>query len=468
MLLSLFNNQANLIDQRLDETIDLSKFKKNIKARADVLHRSGLGNGQCAIVARTAPLDYLLDIFALWQVGAMAVAINPSITQEERDNVMRATNASHLLDDTPLVAIKGGACHAYEPLGMNESALTLMTSGTTGQPKGIVHTQQSLAARIALNIAAIGADTLARSLCVLPLHFGHGLIGNIFTVMAAGGTLHLWPQPSIQEMASFGPLIDEHRFTFMSSTPSYWKIAMRLSPRPHHAMQRVHVGSAPLSIENWQAIAEWTGTQKVFNMYGMTETANWIGGACLEDENLADGLVGQPWGGSLALLDQNNKVTREGTGEVLISTPSIMTGYLGMEEATQAAFHDSWFRTGDIGRLDAEGCLTLIGRIKHEINRGGVKIPAEEIDLLLERHPAINEACAFSIEDPIAGEAVAAAIVFNEEANVQSILEWCRERCRAEAVPSKLFLLDEIPRNDRGKVVRDRVREAALAIGAGE
>ena len=468
MLLSLFNNQAGLIDLRLGKKIDLAEFKKNIKTRADELHRSGLGNGQCAIVAHTAPLDYLRDIFALWQVGAMAVAINPSITQEERDNVMRSTNASHLLDDTPLVAIKHGAQCAYEPLGMDEAALTLMTSGTTGQPKGIVHTQQSLAARVALNISAIGAEPLARSLCVLPLHFGHGLIGNIFTVMAAGGTLHLWPQPSIQEMQSFGSLIDEHQFTFMSSTPSYWKIAMRLSPRPHHVMQRVHVGSATLSIENWQAIAEWTGTQRVFNMYGMTETANWIAGACLEDENISDGLVGKPWGGSYALLDQNNEVTREGTGEVLISTPSMMTGYLGMQEATEAAFHGSWLRTGDIGHLDADGSLTLIGRIKHEINRGGVKIPAEEIDMLLERHPAINEACAFGIADPIAGEAVAAAIVLSDEADLPEILEWCRERCRAEAVPSKLFQLDVIPRNDRGKVVRDHVREEALAIKPGE
>ncbi len=396
----------------------------------------------------------------------MAVAVNPAITAEERDNVMRATGATALLDDgppNPTIETQSPP----RPLGPDDPALTLMTSGTTGRPKGIVHTQRSLAARVALNVMAIGTADLERSLCVLPLHFGHGLIGNVFTVLAAGGTLILWPQPSIEEMRRFGPLVDERRVTFMSSTPAFWNVAMRLSPRPKQAMRRVHVGSAPLSIEHWRAIAGWTGTRRVFNMYGMTETANWIGGACLDDDGASDGMVGLPWGGAAALLGEDGRVLREGTGEVLIATPSMMTGYLGMEAETRAAFHGPWLRTGDTGRIDAHRRLTLVGRIKHEINRGGVKVPAEEIDMLLERHPAVREACAFGLPDPVAGEAVAAAIVLRAEVDAASIRAWCRERCRAEAVPSRLFVLDAIPRNDRGKVVRDHVREAALASGPG-
>lgn len=465
MLLSLLDSRARFVDVRRGTELDLGAFAGGVAARVGELRVSGIGRGQCAVVARRATLDYLRDLFALWEVGAMAVAVNPAITREERDNVMRATSALALLDDAPPAARAAPAAEAG-PLGPDEPALTLMTSGTTGRPKGIVHTQRSLAARVALNVAAIGTADLERSLCVLPLHFGHGLIGNVLTVMAAGGTLILWPQPSIEEMRGFGPLIDAQRMTFMSSTPTFWNVVMRLSPRPSHAMRRVHVGSAPLSIEHWRAIADWTGTRKVFNMYGMTETANWIGGACLDDGE-ADGLVGSPWGGAAALLGEDGRVKKEGSGEVLIATPSMMTGYLGMEEETRAAFHGAWLRTGDIGRIDAEGRLTLVGRIKHEINRGGVKVPAEEIDMLLERHPAIREACAFGLPDPAAGEAVAAAIVLGAEADIPAIRAWCLERCRAEAVPSRLFVLDAIPRNDRGKVVRDRVREAALASGSG-
>jgi len=467
MLLSLLHNQTRLIDARTGTELGLGHFVAEVEQRARAFREAGLGPGCCAVVARPAPVDYLRDIFALWEAGVMAVAVNPGITQEERSNVMRATGASALLDEDAISLAAATVSTGSSPLGPDDPALTLMTSGTTGRPKGIVQTQRSLSARVALNVAAIGQADLRTSLCVLPLHFGHGLIGNIFTVMVAGGTLVLWPQPSIDEMRGFGALVDARRITFMSSTPSFWTVAMRLSTRPVHAMRRVHVGSAPLSIEHWRAIAGWTGTRNVFNMYGMTETANWIGGASLEDLGAADGLVGKPWGGGAAVLDESGNVLRQGLGEVLVATPSIMSGYLGMEAETRAAFHGSWLRTGDTGRIDADGCLTLVGRIKNEINRGGVKVPAEEIDMLLERHPAVREACAFALPDPIAGEAVAAAIVLAEDADIPALRAWCRERCRAEAVPSKIFVLDAIPRNDRGKIVRDRVRDAALASGPG-
>lgn len=478
MLLSLVDPQTTLVDPRTGTELKQKAFIERVAERAGSLKRLGIGNGQCVVVARRKPLDYLGDLFALWEAGAMAVAVNPAITEEERGNVMRATGASLLLDDGPLRiadAARAGATpssvmHGTSswPIGPDEPALTLMTSGTTGRPKGIVHTQRSLAARMALNVANIGRADVERSLCVLPLHFGHGLIGNVLTVMAAGGTLVLWPQPSIEEMRDFGPLVEKRKITFMSSTPAFWNVAMRLSPRPDHAMRRVHVGSSPLSAPHWRAIAEWTGTRRVLNMYGMTETANWIAGASLDDAAAADGLVGRPWGGAVAVLGGDGMVAGEGAGEVLVATPSMMTGYLGMEKETRDAFHGAWLRTGDIGRIDTAGRLTLTGRIKNEINRGGVKVAAEEIDMLLERHPAVVEACAFALPDPVAGEAVAAAIVLGPEAaDIPAIRAWCRERCRAEAVPSRLFVLDAIPRNERGKVVRERVREEALASGPG-
>ncbi|MEW9837317.1 class I adenylate-forming enzyme family protein [Mesorhizobium marinum] len=267
------------------------------------------------------------------------------------------------------------------------------------------------------------------------------------------------------ELRSLADLIDREHITFMSSVPSFWKIAMRLSGQPRHPLQRVHVGSAPLSIELWESIAAWTGTRRVFNMYGMTETANWIGGASLEEPSARDGLVGHAWGGSFGVVGEDGRVSTSGSGEVVLNSPTIMLGFHGMADKTAEVLHGVWFRTGDIGEIDAEGRLTLVGRIKNEINRGGVKVPAEEIDMLLERHPAIGEASAFAVPDPVSGEAVAAAIVMRPgaEASDDAIKAWCRLHIRPEAVPSQLFRLDEIPRNERGKIVRAVVREAALA-----
>ena len=350
------------------------------------------------------------------------------------------------------------------PLGADAPCLMMMTSGTTGTPKGILHSPRSLAARVALNIAHIGAAPLQRSLCVLPVFFGHGLIGNCLTPLMAGGNLHLLNGPQPAEIGKLGTTIDEHRIAFMSSVPSFWRMALRATPPRSGTLSRVHVGSAPLSADIWRSIADWSGTGEVYNMFGMTETANWIGGARLDEAAGRDGHVGHIWGGRYAVRDEAGRVHFHGRGEVLVSSPSIMLGYSGSESLNRAAFDGSWFRTGDIGELDAHGALTLVGRMKTEINRGGIKILAEEIDMMLERHPDVEEACAFGIEDMAAGEAVAAALVLRAGATVDlsEIRRWCRGEVRAEAVPVKLVAVDSIPRNERGKIVRAAVREIVL------
>lgn len=462
-LLALIPERARLVDPRRAAELDFAAFRRRIAERAEALAEAGLGPGGRAVVARERPLDYLADLFALWSLGASAVGVNPGVTAEERGHILRASGAAAFLDESPLEAAGPPARPA--PLGLDAPALILMTSGTTGRPKGIVHTQRSLAARMALNLAAIGREDLADSLCVLPLHFGHGLIGNVLTPLAAGARLHLLPKPDLGEIRDLGARLDREGIGFLSSAPAFWTLATKLSPRPQRPLKRVHVGSAPLSAEAWRAVADWTGTRRVFNLYGMTETANWIAGAGL-DEDGADGFVGRAWGGALAVLTAEGEIREEGSGEVLVASPSVMTEYLGLPEETARAFLGPWLRTGDTGRLDASGALTLIGRIKHEINRGGVKIPAEEIDLLLERHPLVEEACAFPLPDPAAGEMVAAAVVLREGGDLRAIRLWCRERCRAEAVPERLFALKAIPRNERGKVSREAVKAAALASAA--
>ncbi len=136
-------------------------------------------------------------------------------------------------------------------------------------------THRALQARIALNLAHIGYDDLQVALSVLPMHFGHGLIGNILTPMAAGSKLVIWPDPGAAGLPELGQVIDRHHVTFMSSVPSLWRVATRLSTKPQKAsLRRVHVGSAPLAAPLWEQICAWCGTRRVLNMYGITETSN--------------------------------------------------------------------------------------------------------------------------------------------------------------------------------------------------
>ena len=275
----------------------------------------------------------------------------------------------------------------------------------------------------------------------------------------------VWPEPGAAGLHGLGGVIDRYCVTFMSSVPSLWRVAMKLSKKPERrTLKRVHVGSAPLSAPLWSDIIEWSDTRRVLNMYGITETANWIGGWNAEDGELEDSLVGRPWGGSFRLRLDDGSLVSTGRGEVAVNSPSLMTGYFNRPDLTADALMADWFLTGDIGEIDSSGRLRLVGRSKFEINRGGIKIPAEEVDALLERHPDIVEACAFSLPDALSGETVAAAVVLVDGATAdsQAIRLWCDARIRRDAVPSKLFMLPVLPRTDRGKLNRDIVRQASL------
>ncbi|MEZ5648073.1 MAG: fatty acid--CoA ligase family protein [Alphaproteobacteria bacterium] len=267
-----------------------------------------------------------------------------------------------------------------------------------------------------------------------------------------------------KEAANLGHLLDEHQVTFMSSVPALWKLALKLSKPPQrNALRQVNIGSAPLSVDLWQKIIGWTATDKVVNMYGITETANWLAGTSLNPHNPVDGLVGKMWGGVAAIRMEEGKIHPVGQGEICVQSPSLMSGYHKRPDLTDQVLKGGWFFTGDIGTVDAEGIIRITGRQKHEINRAGIKIHPEEIDLLLEQHPLVSEACCFGIPDDISGELVGVAVrLVNNEINDAALKVWCKERIKSECVPERWFFVSEIPKTDRGKINRETVMKACL------
>ena len=175
--------------------------------------------------------------------------------------------------------------------------------------------------------------------------------------------------------------------------------------------------------------------------------------------------MGAGTGVEVAVLDASGAKLAAGTpGQVAIKGPSVIDGYAANPQANAESFLDGWFLTGDQGVLDERGYLTLIGRIKELINRGGEKISPREIDEVLLRHPAVAEAVAFGVPHPTLGEEVAAAVVLHADAGEQDLLAHCREHLAAFKVPRKLYIVQAIPRTATGKVQRRRVAEV---IGAG-
>jgi acyl-CoA synthetase (AMP-forming)/AMP-acid ligase II len=451
---------------------DAPTFARQVERRAATLARMGIGKGAIVAIGHNGTAGFFADLIAVWSRGAAAACLDSSFTASETETILRFVQPAVFLTGgaAPPVSVPAVDLDAAESTHTaatmvesdpDDPALVLLTSGTTGTPKGVVLSFRAITARIEMNGAAIGR--LARTLVTLPTHFGHGLIGNALTPFMRGGDLVL-PPIGLSLAKDLGRVVDDYRITFLSSVPALWAMAMKFNAEPsRRSLLRVHVGSAPLSPALWSEIVSWSGAD-VINCYGMTETANWISGASSRADGIADGAVGRMWGGSAAVLDDDGQIRQTGIGEVLVQTPSLMSGYLRRPGLTASAMHEGWYRTGDRGIVSDSGHIRLVGRLKDEINRAGFKIQPAEIDALLIHHPAVAEACAFAIPDPVAGEVVAAAVKLNADTREtpETLRAWCRARLRREAVPERWFIVDDIPRNARGKVGREAVRRSIL------
>jgi acyl-CoA synthetase (AMP-forming)/AMP-acid ligase II len=462
-----------------------AELDREIARRGAELSRRGVGPGRHAVIAHGGTPGFFADLFAVWHAGGCAVCTDPGLTPGELDTIAEFVAARLVLAGPRDIAAPDCGVPVLteadydtgdepaQPLSavaaLDDPALILFTSGTTGRPKGVVHSFRSLAARIALNQAHIGLAILENTLCVLPTHFGHGLIGNCLTPLMAGRHLCLMPGIGMRGAAQLGTVLADNGISFMSSVPALWKLVLKTAAPPdRRTLRQVHVGSAPLAVDLWQDVARWCGTDRVFNMYGITETANWLAGASLmdigADPGAGDGLLGTMWGGTAAIVDPAGGLGRDGEGEIIVHSPALMQGYYKRPDLTEQVLRDGWFLTGDVGRIDDAGRLWLTGRRKNEINRAGMKVHPEEIDLLLERHDAVLEACAFGVPDDISGEIVGVAVKLTDGAAVDTtaLRAWCRERLRRECVPEKWFVVPEIPKTDRGKVNRQTVLDYCL------
>ena len=476
-------NIGSIIDIKNNVEWTSSKINKEVSLRVHELINQGVNHTDKIIIMHGNSPAFFFDLFAVWKLGACAICLNPSLVNYEIKKIYDFTKAKMVLinddqaniPDIPkdcilnLISIKKKIYSENNDINklnkIDDEALILFTSGTTSTPKGVVHTYRSILSRISLNQSFIPKAHLDVTLTTLPTHFGHGLIGNCLTPLFSGAKLIIPSHNDSKNLMNFGSLIDQYNISFVTSVPSMWKIVIKFAKPPkNNSLKRVHIGSEPLTVNLWNEIIKWTGTNEVLNMYGITETANWIAGVSAKDVEIKNGLIGKMWGGVVSVVNHNGQISTVGEGEILVSTPSVMNCYLNLPELTSEVFLNGWFKTGDYGTIDEKGQIFITGRLKNQINKAGIKIYPEDIDILLESNPFISEACSFGIEDEIAGEIVGVAIVFSKESNINmyELKAWCEKYFSAEKIPDKWFSLNEIPKTDRGKINRKLVAEVCL------
>jgi acyl-CoA synthetase (AMP-forming)/AMP-acid ligase II len=452
--------------------VDCKEFLSMVAVKADQLESLKLSgsfpNNRVAILGQNT-VSFISTVLACWVNNLAVCAVNGGATDGELQNICSFMQVDCILGktgfelDIPSICLDEKSYQTIEiqvrklfiTTGSDSDALVLFTSGSTGAPKAVVISFRALFSRVAVNIREIPPMEMEKTLVVLPMHFGHGLIGNVLTPLFAGSKLLVLTAGGISVAAKLGELIDSFQVTFLTSVPSFWNFVLAHSSSPKRGtVRRVHIGSAPLSFELWKKISKWVATSNVWNMYGITETSNWVGGIDLNSvKQDTDSMIGKNWSGDYAVL-VGEDISPSGVGELLLTTPGLMSRYHSNPEQTECSFINGWYRTGDIADIK-EGVARLVGRLKLEINRGGVKISPEELETLAVSHPLIADACVIAPTDATLGERVVLLVApSNIDCSESQLQAWMAERISADKVPDRVIKLESIIYTSRGKLDR--------------
>jgi acyl-CoA synthetase (AMP-forming)/AMP-acid ligase II len=380
---------------------------------------------------------------------AAAAELNLPIWQATRDQAgaVQLERASGQLPPAPDAG----------PPQPDDVALFLHTSGTTSRPKGVPLTHANLMTSIR-NIAhtyQLRPDD--RSLIVMPLFHVHGLLGATLSTLHTGGAAII---PARFSASAFWQQVAAHAATWYSAVPTIHQVLLARADAdgaPQCGLRFIRSCSAALAPAVFAQLEQRFGAP-VLEAYGMTEAAHQMCSNPPPPAPRKPGSVGPGTGVDVVILDERGNILPPGQqGEVSIRGGNVMTGYLRNDKANAEAFTNGYFRTGDQGVLDTQGYLTLTGRIKELINRGGEKISPLEVDAALLEHPAVKEACCFAAPDPKYGEEVQAAVVLKGDATAEEIQGFCRSRLADFKVPKRIYIAQEVPRTATGKIQRRHV-----------
>ena len=387
------------------------------------------------------------------RVAFVGAAQIPAFEAATRGRVARADPA----------ATAAAPLHPVQP---GDHALLMYTSGTTGRPKGVVHTQSSLLAGGWTTSVAHALTPDDTGLCVLPICHINGLCVSVMGALVSGGTLAMVPKFSASR---FWAQIGQAGATWFSVVPTIISHLLHSDLNPDAAtMARLRFGrsaSAPLAPDVQRAFETRFGVPIIETM-GLTETAAQILSNPLPPGVRKIGSPGVAYGNEACILGASfAPLGPDQEGEIAVRGPNVMLEYLRNPEATTATFTpDGWLRTGDLGRIDADGYVYVTGRLKELIIKGGENIAPREIDEALYAHPDVIEAAAFARPCDSYGERVEAAVSVAAGSGVSEadLLALCTEKLGAFKCPDRVHFMAELPKGPSGKIQRRLLSEMEM------
>jgi oxalate---CoA ligase len=483
-----------------DEPLSHQQLRNQVAVTLTALNPLGVGRGdRVAIVLPQGP-DLAVTFLAV-AAGATAAPLNPAYVEKEflfyledlqaralilpqgSDSPARAAADSLGVPVIELIPGENGVGRFHlsgvsRPLATaagfaeaDDVALVLHTSGTTSRPKMVPLTHANLLASARQIGATLQLQPTDRCLNVMPLFHIHGLVGCVLASLGAGGSTVCTRAFGAERFPGW---LEQWKPSWYSAVPTMHEAilaqgqALPIQP-VRSSLRFIRSSSAALPPPVMTGLEETFGVP-VIESYGMTEAAHQMASNPLPPRARKPGSVGLATGLEVAILDEAGETLASGrTGEVAIRGPNVTCGYANNPEANATAFCRGWFRTGDQGHLDEEGYLFITGRLKELINRGGEKIAPREIDEVLLVYPGVRQAVAFAVPHPSLGEDIAAAVVLkNGAVACEAVLrEFALDRLPAFKVPSRIILVNDVPKGPTGKIQRiglaDRLA-AALVV----
>lgn len=457
------------------------------------LGRLGASKGdRLAVIAANSP-DVILSYSAIWRLGAVAIpvvlALAPGeiryilensgtkivITSPELlPKVVEATAGTSPVEKTVVMGkekregtismdeVMSGGSGGFKTVeaGEDEVCTIIYTAGTTGRPKGVMLTHGNLLSNAHGFIRHVDLGHEDRRLVVLPLSHAFGL-GTCNTTFLSGAKTYIMRSFSVVEVLQ---AIERYRITQMSVVPTMIIMMLNHPEADRFDTSSVRLwisGSAPLPVEVMEAFQRRFGGT-ILEGYGCSEASAGVSINPVRGP-VKPGSVGVPFPGvEVKIVDVGGEgSTAGGEGELLVRGPNVMKGYYGMPQETEEVLIEGWLRTGDICRVDGDGYIYVVDRIKDLIIRGGKNIYPKEVEEALFRLPQVAEAAVIGVPDPVYGEEVKAFVVLKprQKATAEEIMEGCAGHIARYKAPKSVEIVEALPKSSVGKVLKRLLKE---------
>lgn len=483
-----------------------SELAKRVDHLAAGLAAAGVEQGDLVSVLLSNRPAFVEAFFACARLGAVAAPINTRVSPRELAPMLDDADPAVLLTEPDLASVVADTDYEPDPetyfvvdgaedgpgrpysalfetaaesptpdIDEHDPSTILYTSGTTGQPKGCVVSQFNLVNGAINYQTSMGTDAGLRTLVVVPLFHGAGLVANVLHTVAAAGTtvVHDGVGPD-----AFLSAIETHEIEFTLSVPTSYLRSMEQGNPEAYDLSSLNIaayGGAPMPAENVRRLREVFPDVDLCDAYGTTETTAGLVTLCpdryTDDCASKIGLPAPPV--EIAVVDEDrDPLGPHEVGELAVRGPIIVDGYRNRPDATAKAFADGWHYTGDLAVVDERGFVSLKGRSKDKIVRGGENIYVLDVEEVLTSHPKVLESSVTGFPDAVLGRRVLAAVVpkSGKRLTEDELMAYARERLADYKLPEVVRIMDELPKNPGGKVLKSELVPEPLQHGiqAGE